>query len=301
MSIFDELLKPKTSQPAAQPSNSEAQPDAAVDDHASEGVFAESDAGTDSGPAPFTSPGSTEFQFESTGNPEVDAILQQKQADVARLLADARKASQAQPKPNREEEPKPDGADEQGKQKPIELPRNLYENHFRTQGSFPDDNAQNLAKTVPDVALHAVDAVYRPIIKEFQDTIAQLRTEMAELSGVKSEWSNQQWRGVRSAFGSAADAYKDEAFALSRSKGISLHAALVELNPKFVSSQQGARQQQQNLDNPRALRSAIPANGRSLNGGQSRQNESSQDDLEGQLSYLKKQIFSENAQRRKGR
>lgn len=297
MSIFDEFLKPKTSQPATeQPQGQE--PEGVAEDLPSEGVFAESDAGTESDPAPFSPPGDSGFQFESTGNPEVDAILQQKAADVARLLADARKA---QSKPAPEDDKEPEGADAQGKQKPIELPRNLYENHFRTQGSFPDDNAQNLAKTVPDVALHAVDAVYRPIIQEFQNTIAQLRSEMAELSGVKSEWSNQQWRGVRSAFGSAADAYKDEAFKLSRSKGISLHAALVELNPKFVSSQQGARQQQQNLDHPRALRSAVPANGRSLNGGQGRKSEASQDDLESQLSFLKKQIFSENAQRRKGR
>lgn len=294
MSIFDELLKP------AQPTNqgpSQDQPEAGGAPDPSEGTFVGEPNETDEIPAPQETEGSQEFQFESTGNPEVDAILQQKAADVAKLLADARAQTKAPPKPTSDDQEQA-GADKQGQeQKPFELPRQLYENHFRTQGSFPDDNAQNLAKTVPDVALHAVDAVYRPIIAEFQQTVKQLKAEMAELAGVKSEWSNQQWRGVRSAFGSAADAYKDEAFALSRSKGISLHAALVELNPSLVRAPQQARQQQQAMDNPRALRSAMPANGRPLNGGQG-QKEPSRDDLQAQLDQLRRNNALHNARRR---
>ena len=298
MSIFDEYLKPRQQSQVTGPPAGQPESDATTPGAPSEGDFVESDPTNDSGPVSSPTDGDGGFQFETTGNPDVDAILQQKAAEVAKLLSDARKA---QSKPAQEQPKQEDAEPKAADNKPPELNRPAYVNHFKSVGSFPDDNAENLAKTVPDVALHAVDTMYRPVIQRFEQTIKQLQDRLAELDGVRSEWSNQQWRGVRSVFGSAADAFKDEALSLSRSKGISLHAALVELNPQFVQAGKQVRQQQANLDNPRALRSAAPANGRPLNGGGNKSGDWDRDESQALFQQVKGNIFADNAARRNGR
>lgn len=138
---------------------------------------------------------------------------------------------------------------------PTEIPRAVYKNHIQSAGKFDPETAQGLADVLPEIVNDMFQKLAGPILEDYN----ALKQEVAEFRGMKSQYADQEWNGVRSSFGAAADQYRKDVETMARSKGISKRAALIELAPHLIGAAKQAQRTQADASRPNSLRSAVAA------------------------------------------